>query len=110
MFQNEAGTNVRIQSPNTAVLRQGSPQLAGKQLILQKPLTQGVSGQIVTLVKTSQGISVQSKPGSTTTGTILQQGTSPKTPTIVKLVPNALTGGMHSIKFDIIDHCLHFFF
>lgn len=111
------GTNVRIQSPNSTVLRQGAPQLAGKQLILQKPLPQG---QIVTLVKTSQGLSVasvnksslvQSKAGVQTTNTVIQQAaTGHKNPTIVKLLPNSVTGMQSSFHHITIMLNLIIFF
>lgn len=70
--------------------------MAGKQLILQKPLPQG---QIVTLVKTSQGMTVATvpkgslvqakQPGSATTATVLPQSVT-KSPTILKLIPNTV--------------------
>lgn len=90
-----AATNIRIQNTGTTVLRQASPQLAGKQLFIQKPLPQG---QIVTLVKTSQGMTVATVPkgslvqaGKTATGTSVLPQTA-KSPTIVKLVPNTVGG------------------
>lgn len=101
-----AATNIRIQNPGTTVLRQASPQLAGKQLILQKPLSQG---QIVTLVKTSQGMTVAAvpkgslvqakQPGSPATATAVLPQTVTKSPTIVKLVPNAV-GRILLLEFD----------
>jgi hypothetical protein len=57
-----SGQTVRLAAPTTTVLKAATPQQGGKQqIILQKPGTgPGGTGQpqIVTLVKTSQGMTV----------------------------------------------------
>lgn len=57
-----SGQTVRLTAPTTTVLKAATPQQGGKpQIILQKPGTgPGGTGQpqIVTLVKTSQGMTV----------------------------------------------------
>jgi host cell factor len=101
----------------TVIKSPASPQVGGKQIIIQKPVASGVattaSPQLVTLVKTSQGMAVtpvtkmnvvQGKPAVTTIGTLASMATvattvaaSPKTatvstgPTLVKLVGTAAT-------------------
>lgn len=76
----------------TVIRPVNSTPIAGKQLILQKPLSQG---QIVTLVKTSQGMTVASLPkgmvpaNKPTTTTVVSQSPVKMTPTIVKLLPNS---------------------
>jgi hypothetical protein len=62
LFTVGTGQTVRIASPTTTVLKAVAPSQAGKpQILLQKPAT-GAGGtgqpQIVTLVKTSQGMTV----------------------------------------------------
>lgn len=86
---------MRIQGSPGAIIRQASPQqLAGKQLIVQKGggiLQKGVQPQIVTLVKTSTGMTVATLPKggnivqSKSSGTVLQQQGKN---TIVKIVPS----------------------
>lgn len=86
-----ATSNIRLQAPGTILQ---SPRILGpKQVIIQKPLQ---NSHVVTLVKTSQGLSVAQVPKGTikagTAGTILQPKMVPvqNKPTIVKVVPNAL--------------------
>jgi hypothetical protein len=62
MFAVGSGQTVRLAAPTTTVLKAATPPQGGKpQIILQKPAT-GPAGtgqpQIVTLVKTSQGMTV----------------------------------------------------
>lgn len=106
------GQTVRLASPGTTLLRSAAPGQAGKQIFLQRPGS-NQPGQIVTLVKTSQGMTVASMPkmsliqgktgsGNVQTiqtvkaenpqGTVVQQGTTiqsgnlPQGATIVKLL------------------------
>ncbi|KAK3913653.1 Host cell factor 1 [Frankliniella fusca] len=106
------GQTVRLASPGTTLLRSAAPGQAGKQIFLQRPGS-NQPGQIVTLVKTSQGMTVASMPkmsliqgkagaGNVQTiqtvkaenpqGSVVQQGTTiqpgnlPQGATIVKLL------------------------
>lgn len=62
VFAVGSGQTVRLATPTTTVLKAATPPQGGKpQIILQKPATgPGGTGQpqIVTLVKTSQGMTV----------------------------------------------------
>ena len=105
------GQTIRLASPGATLLRGATPGQPGKQIILQRPgLNQ--PGQIVTLVKTSQGMTVASMPkmnliagkaggnvqtiqtvkAETSQGTAIQQATTlqqgglPQGATIVKLL------------------------
>lgn len=98
-----AGQTVRLAGPGGTVLKATPQTVQGKpQIILQKPGTQGSPGtpQIVTLVKTSQGMTVakvpqvsliQSKPGTTIQGTNTK--TIPQGARIVKLLNTSSAGG-----------------
>ncbi|XP_017769059.1 PREDICTED: host cell factor 2 [Nicrophorus vespilloides] len=98
------GSNVKIQGTGT-VIRQGSPQVAvaGKQVIVQKGsagLVQktGAQPQIVTLVKTSTGMTVATLPKS---GGIIQSPvlqTTGGSNTIVKLVPPNTSKVLSTVK------------
>lgn len=106
------GQTVRLASPGTTLLRSAAPGQPGKQIFLQRPGS-NQPGQIVTLVKTSQGMTVasvpkmsliQGKAGTSNVqtiqtvkaenpqGTVVQQGTTiqqgnlPQGATIVKLL------------------------
>ncbi|XP_069694515.1 host cell factor-like isoform X2 [Periplaneta americana] len=97
-----SGQTVRLAGPTTTVLKAATPPQGGKpQIILQKPATgPGGTGQpqIVTLVKTSQGMTVatvpkvsliQGKPGPGGQLTTIQSAntkTIPQGATIVKLL------------------------
>ncbi|XP_034252087.1 host cell factor 1-like isoform X2 [Thrips palmi] len=105
------GQTVRLASPGTTLLRSAAPGQPGKQIFLQRPGS-NQPGQIVTLVKTSQGMTVASMPkmslipgktggnmqtiqtvkaentqgGTIQQGTTIQQGNLPQGATIVKLL------------------------
>ena len=53
------GQTIRLAAPGSTILRGAVPGQAGKQIILQRPGS-NQPGQIVTLVKTSQGMTVAS--------------------------------------------------
>ncbi|KAF4524803.1 hypothetical protein B566_EDAN010178 [Ephemera danica] len=109
---NSSGQTLRLTSPTATILK--GPTLSNqstKQIILQKPGTgTTASGQIVTLVKTSQGMTVatipkmsliQGKTGISMAGgqqvTTLQGQTTKSIPqgaTIVKLVSANAAGGL----------------
>lgn len=84
-----------MQTATGAQIRQVTPQLAGKQLLVKQGgniiKAPGVQQQVVTLVKTSTGMTLATLPKGnivqtkTTTGTVLPQQTKN---TIVKIVPN----------------------
>lgn len=90
-----ATPNLRLQGSTGTIIRQASPQLvAGKQIIVQKGganIQKGIQPQIVTLVKTSTGMTVATLPKggnivqNKTQGAVLQQ---PGKNTIVKIVPS----------------------
>lgn len=91
----QPGQQIRFASPGATVLRAASPQ-QGKQIILQKPGTQGVAGQqIVHLLKTGQGMmmpKVSLIPGKT----VQAGGVKPinQGATILRLVnPNSVGAG-----------------
>ncbi|XP_056646193.1 host cell factor 2 [Diorhabda sublineata] len=87
------GPPVKIQSTAGTIIRQTSPQVAGKQLIVKQGgniiQKAGVQQQVVTLVKTSTGMTLATLPKG---GNIVQGKTSvlPQQPknTIVKIVPS----------------------
>lgn len=58
-FLVQTGQTVRLASPGTTLLRSAAPGQPGKQIFLQRPGS-NQPGQIVTLVKTSQGMTVAS--------------------------------------------------
>ncbi|CAH1982631.1 unnamed protein product [Acanthoscelides obtectus] len=94
------GTPIRVQSTTGTPVRQITPQLVSKQVlvkqggnVIQKTTTpSGVQQQVVTLVKTSQGMTLAALPkGSNLVqakapGTVVQQQAKN---TIVKIVPNS---------------------
>lgn len=97
---------MRLQGNTGTIIRQASPQqVAGKQLIVQKGsgiIQKGVQPQIVTLVKTSTGMTVATLPKggnivqSKSPGTVLQQQGKN---TIVKIVPsNAANKVLTTVK------------
>ncbi|KAK7864363.1 hypothetical protein R5R35_007928 [Gryllus longicercus] len=98
-----AGQAVRLAGPGGTVLKATPQTVQGKpQIILQKPGSQGATGtpQIVTLVKTSQGMTVakvpqvsliQSKPGTTLQGANAK--TIPQGARIVKLLNTSPSTG-----------------
>lgn len=59
LFNLVVGQTVRLASPGTTLLRSAAPGQPGKQIFLQRPGS-NQPGQIVTLVKTSQGMTVAS--------------------------------------------------
>ncbi|XP_072402823.1 host cell factor-like [Diabrotica undecimpunctata] len=87
------GPQVKIQGTAGTIIRQSSPQVAGKQLIVKQGgnIIQkgGVAQQVVTFVKTSTGMTLAALPKG---GNIVQAKTNvlPQTPknTIVKIVPS----------------------
>uniref|UniRef100_A0A6P7G412 Host cell factor 1-like n=1 Tax=Diabrotica virgifera virgifera TaxID=50390 RepID=A0A6P7G412_DIAVI len=88
------GPQVKIQGTTGTIIRQGSPQVAGKQLIVKQGgnIIQkgGVAQQVVTLVKTSAGMTLAALPKG---GNIVQAKSNvlPQAPknTIVKIVPSS---------------------
>ncbi|XP_039297456.1 host cell factor 1 [Nilaparvata lugens] len=87
IIQPGVSQGVRLAAPGTTMLKAANPQ-AGKQIIVQKP----GSPQIVTLVKTSQGMTVATVPKVSLiqgkSGQPIQSGSKgiPQGATIVKLV------------------------
>ncbi|KAG5877102.1 hypothetical protein JTB14_002412 [Gonioctena quinquepunctata] len=91
------GSPIRLQGSSGTIIRQGTPQqiAAGKQLIMKQggnliQKTSGIQQQVVTLVKTSTGMTLATLPKGSNiiqskAGTI--QGQQPKN-TIVKIVPS----------------------
>lgn len=107
-----ATSTVRLQGTPTGVVRQTSPQVQGKQLILQKSGTMLQKGnmqpQIVTLVKTSTGMTVATLPKNVQNQTkghtvIQQQGKN----AIVKILPstsgNKVLTTMKTIPSNVIQ-------
>ncbi|CAH0562216.1 unnamed protein product [Brassicogethes aeneus] len=92
---------VRVQGTTGTIIRQATPtQVAGKQLLVQKGgniiQKSGVQQQVVTLVKTSTGVTLATLPKAggnlvqgKTSGTVLPQQTKN---TIVKIVPGNTQG------------------
>ncbi|XP_018573146.1 host cell factor 2 isoform X2 [Anoplophora glabripennis] len=88
---------VRVQGTTGTIIRQATPQVAGKQLVVKQGgnLIQkagGVQQQVVTLVKTSTGMTLATLPKSgnlvqsKATGTVIPQQAKN---TIVKIVPSS---------------------
>ncbi|RZB40520.1 host cell factor 2, partial [Asbolus verrucosus] len=85
-----ASPNVRVQGTTGPIIRQTTSQVAGKPLIVQKGSSiiqkSGIQQQVVTLVKTSTGMTLATLPKA---GNIVQNKT-PQQPknTIVKIMPS----------------------
>ncbi|KAK3923784.1 Host cell factor 1 [Frankliniella fusca] len=77
------GQAMRLASPATTLLRAATPQ--GKQMIIQRSGQSGQAGQIVTLVKTGQGMTL---------------ATMPK----ISLVPTKTTSNIQTIQTGKVDN------
>ncbi|XP_034244571.1 host cell factor 1-like isoform X2 [Thrips palmi] len=79
------GQAVRLATPNSTIIRSAAPAQAGKQMLIQRPGLPGQPGQIVTLVKTGQGMTL---------------ATMPK----ISLVPSKTTSNIQTIQTGKVDN------